>query len=331
MSAPLGKSELLDRVLSAVESSGWRVLVVERSHPFLLRLFRREEQSFLNLRVYIWNCTHGGNTRAKDEYRVQLTGVVPETGKDETTLLLGWHEGYGVFVGFDIRKHKGQSSASPSIQIKEGALLNAHNHAFSAYDRANGEIAVCFRPEFIVEYAMNLAKLHGFKAKDKEEVKILNTVDEVEENEIETKIKNNERREVIANIKRKYREYDFRHRVLTAYAATCAYCGVQLKLVEAAHIIPVASDKSTDETINGVSLCSLHHRAYDQNLISFDEKYRVEVSKDEIANLKTLGLVGGLASFERNLKDAIILPADKRDYPPPVYIRESRKIRGWIA
>lgn len=173
MNEPLPKPELLDRLLAAIEAAGWQTLIVERSHPFLLRLFKREEQGFLNVRIYVWNCTSGGRNRPADEYRVQLTGVVPHAATGETTLLLGWHEGYGVFVGFDIRKHKGQASASPSIQVKEASLLNAHNHAFSAYERANGEIAVCFCPEFIVEYALNLAKLHGFTAKDQAEVEIL--------------------------------------------------------------------------------------------------------------------------------------------------------------
>ncbi len=331
MSVPLRKPELLDRVLSAIEESGWQALIVDRPHPFLLRVFGRDQQGILNLRIYIWNCTHGGKNRADDEYRVQITGVVPAAQKGETTLLLGWHEGYSVFVGFDIRKHKGQASASPSIQVKEGSLLNAHTHAFSAYDRANGEIAVCFRPEFIVEYATNLGKLHGLTARDKDEVKILNELDKVDEAEIEAKIKNNERKQVIANIQRKYREHDFRHRVLTAYAHTCVCCGVQLKLVEAAHIIPVASDSSTDETINGVSLCALHHKAYDRNLLSFDEKYRVEVSEYAVAALKHLGLVGGLAGFEKQLREAIILPADKRDYPARAYIKESRRVRSWVA
>jgi len=193
MNEPLPKPELLDRLLAAIEAAGWQTLIVERSHPFLLRLFKREEQGFLNVRIYVWNCTSGGRNRPADEYRVQLTGVVPHAATGETTLLLGWHEGYGVFVGFDIRKHKGQASASPSIQVKEASLLNAHNHAFSAYERANGEIAVCFCPEFIVEYALNLAKLHGFTAKDQAEVEILNSMDEVDEKEIMAKVRDRER------------------------------------------------------------------------------------------------------------------------------------------
>ena len=329
MSAPLRKQDLLQRVLAGVEASGWQALVVDRSHPFGLRLFRREDPGFISLRVYIWNCTPGGKNRPLDEFRVQLTGTVPKAGKGETTLLLGWHEGYGVFVGFDMRRHAGQASSSPSIQVKEASLLNAHNRAFSAYDRANGEIAVCFRPEFLVEYCVNLATLHGFTPEDEEELRMLNAIDSINEHEVEAKITDYERREVIATIKRRYREYDFRHRVVTAYAATCAFCGVQLRLVEAAHIIPVAADSSSDETRNGVALCALHHRAYDQNLISFDEQYRIEVSAAGVLRLNELGLTGGLAAFRSGLKDAIILPADVRDYPARRYIAESRKVRQW--
>ncbi|HNJ85524.1 MAG TPA: HNH endonuclease [Agitococcus sp.] len=135
----------------------------------------------------------------------------------------------------------------------------------------------------------------------------------------------------MANIRRKYREHDFRTRVLSAYGGACACCGVQLRLVEAAHIIPVASPKSTDETTNGIALCSLHHKAYDQNLLSFDASYRIEVSGSEIDKLKKLDLVGGLTLFTSGLKAAIALPADKRDYPAAPYIRESRKVRNWVG
>jgi putative restriction endonuclease len=160
---------------------------------------------------------------------------------------------------------------------------------------------------------------------------MLNAVDEIAEQEIETAIANHERREVLANIKRKFREHDFRRRVLSAYGSACAFCGLQLKLVEAAHILPVAALSSTDETINGVALCALHHRAFDQNLLSFDESYRIEISAEAVADLTRLNLAGGLAIFQRNLKSAILLPADRRDYPAKQYINESRKLRQWRA
>lgn len=328
MAAPLSKGDLLSRLLAAVASNGYHAIVAEREHPFLLRVFKQGERAYANLRVYLWNCTHGGANRAEDEYRIQLTGVVPDEQEGERTLLLGWHEGYGVFVGFDIRKHAGQDSGSPSIQVKEDALLNAHKRAFSAYDRANGEIAIAFRPEFVVDYALNADRLHGQTGAVKDFIKLLNQVDSLSESQIEN-VKGKERKEVIATIKRKYREADFRFRVLTAYGNRCAMCGVQLGLVEAAHILPVAAEGSTDETSNGIALCGLHHGAFDGCLVSFDERYKVEVSKAALADLRSRSLLDGRKKFSDGLKPAILLPADRRDYPKPQYVRKGKEVRLW--
>ena len=328
MAAPLSKQDLLSSLLVAIGSNGYQVLVAQHSHPFLLRIFRREEQSYLNVRVYIWNCTHGGKNRADDEFRIQLTGVVPEQQEGELTLLLGWHEGFSVFVGFDITKHVGQDSGSPSIQVKEDTLLKAHKRAFAAYDRANGEIAIAFRPEFIVDYALNAARLHKHKGSNRGFLKLLNQVDTLSDADIK-KVRNKERREIIATIKRKYREADFRYRVLTAYRNRCAMCGVQLDLVEAAHILPVAADGSTDETSNGIALCSLHHDAFDKCLVAFDDRYKVEVSVSALADLGARQLEEGKKEFTNALKPAILLPADKRDYPNLRYVRRAKEVRLW--
>ena len=327
MAAPLSPAELLSELLRAVDASGWRSLVVANRKPFQIRAFRGDEKGF-TLRVYIWNCTHGGGqARADDEYRVQLTGVVPGTAPGEITLLLGWHARYEVFVAFDIRKHEGQASQSPSIQIKEETLRNAKVHAFSIHHRHNGEIAVAFRPEFFIEYALNASSLHS-TGKAASDIALLNQLDTLTDKQI-AEIKNQERRRVVAQIVRKYRAADFRKRVLGAYSHCCAACGIQLELIDAAHIIPVAAPTSTDETKNGIALCKLHHAAYDRNLISFDERYKIEVSDDEVARLTATRLSGGLKDFKRNLRPMIVLPNDVRDNPPPKYITEARRVRNW--
>jgi putative restriction endonuclease len=297
--ATLTKKQLLDLLLLAVDASGWRALLLNPGHPFGLRLFRNDEKAF-DVRVYIWNCTHGGGSaRAADEYRVQLTGVVPNINPGETTLLLGWHDGYGVFVAFDINKHVGQSSHSPSIQVKEDTLANAHQHAFSIYKRQNKEIAVAFRRELFVEYTLNSASLHK-TGKAQADLSLLNNLETLTDEQIDLVI-NTKRKTIISQIARKYRAQDFRHRVLGAYQYRCAVCGVQLKLIDAAHIIPVAAPTSTDETTNGIALCILHHTALDRNLISFDENYKIEVSKKEAKRLADANLVGGLREFKRHL------------------------------
>lgn len=327
MAAPYSKKNLLNLLLHAVDESGWRALVSTVSHPFLLRVFRGDTCGF-NLRTYIWNCTHGGGAaRAKDEYRIQFTGVVPNVFPGEVTLLLGWHDGYGVFVGWDITKHSGQDSKSPSAQVKEEALANAHQHAFSLHRRHNDEIVVVFRPEFLVDYALNAKSLHktGIPAKD---LSLLNAIDSITDVQIGA-VANKERQTIVSQIARKYRAYDFRRRILGAYKHRCAFCGVQLELIDAAHIIPVADASSTDETTNGVALCKLHHAAYDRNLLSFDEKYKIEVSDSEIERLTDANLAGGVKEFKQHLKTAIILPTDRRDYPSTAYIKRARLVRSW--
>lgn len=329
MSDRLGKRQLLDIVLQAVDQSGWRALTLNAQHPFRLRVHAAEERGF-DVLVYIWNCTHGGGTaRAENEYRIQLTGVVPAADAAISTLLLGWHAGYGVFVAFDITKHSGQASASPSIQVTEETLSQAHASAFARYQRQTGEIAIAFRPEFFVEYALSAKTLHqgGAAARD---LGLLNDLDSVTDARLES-ISNTARQLVVSQITRKYRAYDFRSRVLGAYGHHCAFCGVQLNLVDAAHIIPVAADSSTDETANGIALCKLHHAAFDRNLLSVDEDYKIEISGSESEKLRAEGRLDGISAFRKNLKTAILLPHDRRDYPARTYIAKARQVRKWIG
>lgn len=324
----LSQSELLNLLVRSIEDGGWRVLVTDSQKPFGLRAFR-DERSGLNLRVYIWNCTHGGGAaRAADEYRIQFTGVVPQEHGDAVTLLLGWHSGYEVFAAWDIRRHGGQDSSSPSAQIREEVLSQAHARQFAIGTRANGEIVVAFRPEFLVDYARNASALH--RTGDVMDLGLLNEVDATSDTEM-ARIEDPERRRVVVTIVRRYREADFRRRVLGAYGHRCAMCGIQLELIDAAHILPVVADNSTDETNNGVALCKLHHAAFDRNLVSFNEEFRIELSVNEAGRLGQLQRIGGMDEFRGALKTALILPNDRRDYPTTEVISLSRRVRGWVA
>lgn len=322
----LSQSQLLDLLVQSIRSADWNVLVADSHKPFELRVFR-EERFALNLRIYIWNCTHGGGAaRAKDEYRIQFTGVVPHESREAITLLLGWHGGYEVFAAWDIRRHDGQDSSSPSAQIREEILRQAHSRQFAVGTRNNGEIVVAFRPQFLIDYARVAATLHRTGIVD--DLEILNDVATVSDADIR-EVESVERRQVVSTIVRRYRAADFRQRVLGAYGHRCAMCGIQLELLDAAHILPVAADNSTDETNNGVALCKLHHAAYDRNLVSFDENFAVEVSGAEAQRLAQMQRTGGLSGFRDMLKSALILPNDRRDYPSTEFISASRRVRNW--
>lgn len=75
----------------------------------------------------------------------------------------------------------------------------------------------------------------------------------------------------------------FRERVLLAYEVSCAICQLRHReLLEAAHILP---DSEGGEPIvpNGISMCRIHHGAYDHSLIGVTPSYRIEVRADILA------------------------------------------------
>jgi putative restriction endonuclease len=72
----------------------------------------------------------------------------------------------------------------------------------------------------------------------------------------------------------------FRGLVLPAYRDRCAICRLrEIKLLDAAHITADASSSGTPSIQNGLSLCTIHHRAFDQHLVGVRPDYVVQVSK----------------------------------------------------
>lgn len=322
----------MDIIVQSVNDSGWNVLYMQdiSNHPFLLKIYNNDE-SYL-LRIYIWNLTHGGGAaRPKDEYRIQITGVDHfEQHSNEKTLILGWWGDVGVFAGFDFTKHTNKLGFSPSMQIREDFLRKALLNGFSPCDKGNHEIAIAFRPDFFVSYVQSLEQLHSFGA-SKEDFKILEQVSDkpliVNDAIIEQVSK--PRKMAVIQLSKKLRDSSFRARILTAYGNKCAFSGMQLKLVDAAHIVPVSSDKSNDETSNGIALSALYHRAYDKGLVTFNEKYQVITNKKEMKHLQEIGFDGGMDKFVSGIRPIILFPPAESDRPNVTLIKEANRLRGW--
>ena len=121
------------------------------------------------------------------------------------------------------------------------------------------------------------------------------------------------RRYAVVSTRRALREIDFRDRVLTAYGQRCAMCGVQLHLLDGAHILPAAHADSTDGTDNGVALCALHHRAFDGAFVTFDPDFRIRLNVGMVEELKAIEHAGGLKAFKKALRTILDLPPDKKD------------------
>jgi putative restriction endonuclease len=71
----------------------------------------------------------------------------------------------------------------------------------------------------------------------------------------------------------------FRGRVIPAYRNQCAICRLkEVRLLDAAHILADLDPHGEPEVPNGLSLCTIHHRAFDHNLVGVSPDYRVHVS-----------------------------------------------------
>jgi putative restriction endonuclease len=104
---------------------------------------------------------------------------------------------------------------------------------------------------------------------------------------------------------------------------------MQLRLLDGAHILPVAEPDSTDETENGIALCALHHRAYDRALITFARDYRIHINEQRIEELRVASLHGGLRDFRDGLRDVIHVPAERANRPRGEFVERANALRGW--
>jgi putative restriction endonuclease len=89
-----------------------------------------------------------------------------------------------------------------------------------------------------------------------------------------------ERRYKVREVRQRLHQAQFRGAVLTAYRDRCTICILkESRLLDAAHIVADTEEHGTPLVSNGLSLCSIHHRAYDQDILAVSPDYRVEVSR----------------------------------------------------
>lgn len=337
--ARIPKRALLRNVEQAVLASGWSFLHISDAgqHPARYQIYKNG--TGYKTKIYIWNVTHGGGAaRSATEYRIQITGIPASSGRQEfvpeiggKTLILGWWDEVGIFAAWDFSKHSGLLGSSPSLQISEETLRSAHMSGFAPQNKGNGELAIAFRPDYIATYIENLESLHqSGEASVVTEVldRLGRDPESVDEPTIERLVPAERRYGVIAT-KRALRDRAFSNRVLTAYGRRCAMCGIQLELLDAAHILDASHPDSTDETCNGIALCTLHHRAFDRAFVTFDTNYRIHLNEDMADQFATEGIDGGIREFRSALKPLINLPPDTRDRPDARFVAVVNSMRGW--
>ncbi|HZP00164.1 MAG TPA: HNH endonuclease [Terriglobia bacterium] len=284
------------------------------------------------LSVYVWTLTFGGRPQLANEYRIQMTSVTSplSMADDGPTVLLGYEPNLRLFAGFDLSRHRTFTIGSPSIQIDIEALRRAETEGLSFHRKSNDEIAVGIRPDMLVSYALNADSLHRYGR----EGNILHLLTKATQQEQirppEIAALSTERQRIVQALSRLSRLSSFRQQVLFAYGNRCAVTRVQLRLVDAAHILPVGAPQSSDRVQNGIALAPTYHRAFDNGLIYLDENYRMQLNLRQLDRLRQMNLEGGLDAFRAPL-GMVFLPPDPAQRPLIEYIRRANQLRGITA
>jgi putative restriction endonuclease len=106
---------------------------------------------------------------------------------------------------------------------------------------------------------------------------MVGSIDEREAVPLESAV---ERRYAVRTTRVRLHQAVFRGRVLRAYASTCTICRLkESRLLDAAHISGDLEAQGEPIIPNGLSLCSIHHRAFDNDLVGVSADYHVHVSR----------------------------------------------------
>lgn len=106
---------------------------------------------------------------------------------------------------------------------------------------------------------------------------------------------------------------EFRFRVLSAYKDQCAFCRLRHpELLDAAHIIPDGEEGGEPIVPNGLSLCKIHHAAYDRNIVGVNPDYKIIVRKDILEEIDGPMLKYGIQEMHGH---RLILPKNKENWP----------------
>ncbi len=325
---PAARSEQLTQAIAdAILQSGYAATLVSPPRRQPRRYLVAGPSDLVAVYVYAWTLTPGGRPQLANEFRIQMTSVQSplQSFDDGPTILLGFEPSLGLFAGFDVARHRTFTPGSSSVQIDRVALRAAEDSGLSFHRKTNSEIAVGIRPDMLMAYAMNAGALHRLGG----DAKLLRALEQSAREPappVGPPPPASDRRRLVSEVARLSRDAAFRRRVTFAYGNRCAVTRVQLRLVDAAHILPVGAPGSSDHVQNGIALSPTYHRAFDAGLIYLTEEFEMRISEASVATLRGLGLAGGVEAFRAPL-GPIFLPPDPAQRPAPDFIRRANRVR----
>jgi putative restriction endonuclease len=122
-----------------------------------------------------------------------------------------------------------------------------------------------------------------------------------------------EREYAIRAVKQRLHQPEFRGRVMLAYDEQCTVCTLKHgKLLDAAHIVGDDKPHGLPVIENGLSLCKIHHAAFDANLLGISPDYLVRINQSLMDEIDGPMLRHGLQEMHGR---ALVLPRRIGDRP----------------
>jgi len=122
------------------------------------------------------------------------------------------------------------------------------------------------------------------------------------------------RKYILQETKRRVHQPVFRATVLRAYGTRCAVCALaHTELLDAAHIVPDSHVDGVASVRNGLSMCKIHHAAYDSNILGIRPDFVVQIRSDLLDEIDGPMLQHGLK--ERHNQRLMVLPKVRAERP----------------
>ena len=281
--------------------------------------------------IFVGN-VHSAMRADPDEYRIQCPGNMPaildkRRGEGDTVLVLGFSADTHAFSAWDPDRFIIRNSRRRfSVYTRLSCMREANAEGFSTYIDTNGQNVVLFRPDLLGLYVENSTALH--QANDEQlrqtfGIESATSLDQPLLPSIE-----GERQRTRETRNAYPRNPRFRRDVLRAYSHRCAICGLQLDLVDAAHIVPHSHPEGYDTISNGLALCVLHHRSFDTGLLYVREDYSIQVNPAKVSYLGRIDRADGLVQYRQQLRDHLLLPRYNNCLPAPDNLTLGNDLRG---
>ena len=322
----LSSGELLQAIIDACRHRTEAVLFVQGHNPFSVSVDGRE------VTVFVANVSHARRSDP-DEFRIQCPGDLPDQlaarrAAGDLVCILGYNADTDTFSAWDPERFVQRSRVTQrfSLYTRFSSHQRARADGFSVYRDASHQNVLSFRSEFMALYVGNVDVMH--QATDRALQNLVRAHRDARSGVASRRLVSVAKRRIAITHNQYARSPQFRQAVLEAYENCCAMCGLQLELIEAAHLVPHAHPRGLDVVPNGIALCALHHKSLDSGLLYIDTNYDIRINAVRQRYLARLQRTGGFRGFRQQLRPMIALPQSPTEFPLVENITLGNQLRG---